>query len=494
VHLLCGLPLVGLGEFPLAELPPLAHATSAEKAVRDSFGDFPNAVESDNFAVKWGSRGSLSAEDATRLAEAFELAWEVEVEAMGYPLPTGSDRYKFNVYLGDSGDGAPASYGAAGYYNRDREGMPYIVIAPETVSGGYYETTAAHEFFHAIQDVTRAYTYDGVDAWFWEATAMWVEGEVHPTNPDWYVFLFGYALLPQYPVHFFDYPDTGALQEYHQYGAAVWPRFLTEHMADASVVHDAWVDAQGATPQASLAAALEDRGLDIGDAFARFAAHNAVWDYADGRGMEEWVEAYARYYTREDASVVGELDALTDGWFEAPDETLPQAYGVNTVAWDAEPGPVRVRFEAAAVGDAGSGASWGVTVVTQTDRVPTYTLVPLTAEGEGFVGEVELEVPAGVDEAWIVAAVLPDDVAGTEVRDGETWTWRAAVEAAPGDTGAVDTAPTDDTGGDPVAERPGEKGAQGCGCAGAPGGGAGGLLLLVGALMARRLQRSRAEV
>ena len=101
--------------------------------------------------------------------------WDIEINQLGYEMPTSADTYLFNVYIGDTGSGAPQGYGAAGYFTGDNQGYPMIVIAKQTVMDeGYLDFTVAHEFFHALQGRTNRYDYDeyGPGAWYWEATAI----------------------------------------------------------------------------------------------------------------------------------------------------------------------------------------------------------------------------------------------------------------------------------------------------------------------------------
>ncbi len=475
----CGTPafLPTLG--PAPSLPPPPPSPSTEKEQRDAYGELPNQLVGENFVVKWGSRGGVDESDAAALLDAFEHAWSQEIDGLAFPAPSGTDRYLFNVYIGDTGDGAPDGYGTSGYFNRDRDNYPMIVVSAETLSDlGWAQGTAAHEFFHAVQDVTGRYDYEGDSAWYWEATAMWIEGEVLEDYEEYVVFLYGYALLPHLPVYFFDYPDSGALQEYHQYGAMIFPRYVSEIAADADVVRDSWVeDLDAETPQDALTELLAERGVAFADVFGDFAARNATWDYADGELYERWVDWYADYYRSDDHRVVADVDADgTDGLVDAPEDTLPGRYGYNVVTVDTDgDADYRVRFEAPVEGSNGNDADWRVTAVVDAPGGPRYTSIPVT---DG-VGEVLL---TGLDGATVhlVVAAVP-----ARARSGETFAWSYEVtpeEPDPGETGEPGT---------PDPERPGSPDetvemAGGCGCA--SGGDAG---WLAGALVAMGLVARR---
>ena len=78
----------------------------------------------------------------------FEYSWDIEINQLGYEIPTSADTTCSIVYIGDSGGGTPGGYGAAGYFSGDNQGYPMIVIAKQTVTDQYYmDFTIAHEFF-----------------------------------------------------------------------------------------------------------------------------------------------------------------------------------------------------------------------------------------------------------------------------------------------------------------------------------------------------------
>ena len=148
---------------------------------------------------------------------------------------------------------------------------PMIVIAKQTVTDqDYMDFTIAHEFFHALQGRTNRYDYDeyGPGAWYWEATANWVESEVYPGSSGNAGFLIGYTFFPHYPVNFFDYPDQGTLQEYHQYGAFIFPQHLTDIEADSTLIRSSWQDTSNENdPMEVLDSYLSSFGTTIEEAW-----------------------------------------------------------------------------------------------------------------------------------------------------------------------------------------------------------------------------------
>src|SRR5262245_25289294 len=138
-----------LPDAPPLRVPPVAHITApGEKILRDPFG-IPHVATSEDFAVWWGDDGLTDPEDIETLLDSFEHAWDVEIDTMGHPAPAGSDSALFTVVIGDTGDGAPSSYGTAGYFLVDEEGWPFIVISPFVLwDDEQMASTSAHEFYH----------------------------------------------------------------------------------------------------------------------------------------------------------------------------------------------------------------------------------------------------------------------------------------------------------------------------------------------------------
>lgn len=381
-------------ERPLLARPPLANPLANQmktgaKTLRDSFGNIPNTVISTNFALKWGSSRYYSATTAQILLDLFEESWLTEVTSMGHPAPWGTDQNLFNVYIGDTGPEVPSALGAGGYFTYDNDWWPMIVISQYAADdidmfGGQ---VVAHEFYHAVQDATQRYEYTGDSAWYIEATAEWMAGEVFPQNAYWGSSLIGFAFLPYLPLNFFDYPDTGALQEYHQYGAFIFPRYLSEQVADWQIIRDSWLDTTTEPdPLEVLRVLLANRGFDLNQVFREFAAHNATWDYAEGEFYTQLLDWAGSSMPGENKHIVAELPSSgTSEWMQPPAATLPQRWGYNIVRLTApDSGRMRVRVSAEFTGSRGSASTMGAMVVRQTLSGREYIPVSM-ADGAGTV-------------------------------------------------------------------------------------------------------------
>ncbi|MBI5508037.1 MAG: hypothetical protein HY903_04720 [Deltaproteobacteria bacterium] len=400
----------------LADLPKTRQATKTE---RDAWGTYPNMITSTNFVLKWGDLGGVQQSHAQRLINSFETAWQTEVVTMGYPAPASAASYYFNVYIGSTGGTTPEALQDGGYYYLDDAGYPMIVMSTSVAADAdMAESVPPHEFFHALEDESGSYSgYNDVGAWYWEASSEWAAAEVAPSNPYNASFLFGYGLVPDYPVDVFDYPDTGAFLESHQYGAFIFPRYLSEKVADRNLVRASWLNAgYQQDPLIVIGNLLAAEGREIYQTFAEFAAHNATWDYSNGATYRQWVDGYAEYYPAWDHRIAAEVPSTGTGpaW-AAPDQTtLPQRFGYNVVHMSAPiPGNLTASFQGASTGPKGSNAVWKVIIVKKYGNRREYVDLPLT----GTVGELVIPGVGTESDLYLVAAVFAPRAASLETFD-----------------------------------------------------------------------------
>lgn len=472
---------------PLRTEPVPARLTG--KGSRDPYG-LPNLLESANFVVRWGDGAGIDPADIARLSDAFELAWAVQIDTMDHPAPYGTDGYRFNVYIGDSGSGAPDDLGAAGYYYPDPEGWPMVVVAAITLDiPENADNTAAHEFYHAIQDTTARYVYDGVSAWYWEATAEWAANETLPWNAYLGSFLFGYLLLPELPVNFFDYPDSGALQEYHQYGAFLFPYDLTRTV-DWELIRDSWSDTgTEPDPLEVQRAWLAERGLDFDELWLDHLGHNAAYDYPHGESYAASVAAMAPYFP--EAVPILQRVPRTGGEGDVAGAEAPRRYGSSTIALDAPvDGVLTVTIEGDEAGSEGSPARIGARIVRVFDAGARIEQVPVPFDGPR--GSLVLDGVGDEDTIWLtVGTWTPEWSADRWITEGFGYRWTLAVDPVEGtgtDTAEPIEPPVDSV--PPAGSPDAADGPEGCGCASRPGANVSVALLLVLAARARRRRGS----
>ena len=471
----CGTPELLKVAPPLARQAPALPAgnRAAGKAMRDAFG-LENHMQTANFAVHWASQ-TPAQHVLDDLAAAFETAWAEQIGRMEHDAPLGTDTYLFNVYIGDSGEGSPDGFGAGGYYYVDSEGQPMIVIAWDSL---FYaqslSSTAYHEFYHAIQGRADRYPYEDPSAWYWEATAEWAAIETEPLNPSNGAFAFGYLLLPQLPVNFFDYADTGIIQEYHQYGAFLFAHDLTEQVG-WELVRDTWMDSgTEEDPLEVMRAWLADRDLDLDELYLDHLAHNAVYDYEMGAAYRESVEFFNEwYYPDLDRVAIALGDEGGSG--RALKAIAPHRYGATMIAvsWPID-GTLDVTVTGDAEGTEGSPARYGARVVQQwNDGTHAYTDVVF----DGVTGTVTMPLEGTEEVVWLVVG------AWTETWDGAVW----AEEAFPFDYAITVTPPLEPPGLPYLpTEKEGPTSGSDCNCDSRGGGGGAWVAGLAALLLLRR--------
>jgi len=413
---------------PMPPRPP-----NASKGVRDAMSGVCTGEErSDNFVLKWGTAQVPSDDNIQKIMESLETSWQYQLNVMGHAHPYGSSSYLFNVYIGDSGGCAPSARGMGGYYTTDSDGWPFIVLSQGVFN--YPEsgiTTVAHEFYHAVQDAEGAYRTGYDVQWWWEATAMWAEGEVYAATEDYYKFLHGYAFQPHHQLNAFESVDSvnPSLDQYHQYGASIWPRYLTEYVTDWRTIRNSWSMAQSTSDPIEIMRVdlATELGLDLDVVFGDFAAHNATWDYHHGDNISDFLEYIADTSMDYDYEILDQREVAvlgsrgtSSGLQRAPSETLPERYGYNIIRlYNPPEGDVIFRFEGDSVGSDDSEAGWQVRVVTETPSRVRYA----TMEVEDYAGELELETVGTEENLYLVVAAI-----SPRWNEGETFGYRYEVE------------------------------------------------------------------
>jgi len=446
----------GTGEF-LAEIhaavpqPGPPRPPSPSKSEREAHGTCSGIQISENFAVKWGPDAEPEANQVAKIVEALEKSWTHELTSMGHAHPWGSGSYLFNVYVGDTGGCAPSALGHAGYYYADPQGWPMIVLSQGVFDDpvDYGQTVVAHEFYHAVQHAEQAYT-SSEDAWWWaEATAMWVESQVYPESYGYFSFLYGYAFVPHLQLNGYTYPSEGRLEEFHQYGASIWPVYLSEVAMDWTIVRDSWAMAGPDDDPVEIVAEL--LGEDIEEVFANFAAHNATWDYEDGPEMEELLDytSETSWFGSDDHRII-ETTGSGEGWADPPIDTLPERFGYNVIRM-ARPkaGKLNVAFRGEDKGIDGSVATWRIRVVSEEWGSVDYHIVDVP----DLTGEASIELEGTERAVYLVVTVT-----SPAWNEGETFDYQYQFDVTPG------PGQEDEGGGRELAKVGDREQRKGCGC------------------------------
>jgi hypothetical protein len=382
-----------------SSLPSLAEGG---KVMRDAFGRPPHARRSANFAVKWGDARPVDPAMVEAVLEMLEIAWRDEIDSMDLPVPVGSDTALFNIYLYGTGLAVP-DFGFGAYTGIDGDGFPYVVLpadldlaSDEAVD--LMRVTTAHEFFHAIEMKTGAYdaAAGSTGYWYWEASADWMAVQVWPQSPVARDYLPFYLLAPHVGIESVVFPDADEFEPImlHHYGAALLPVYLSEVVADRSLVLESWTTAAPAdAPLAVLAALLAQREVDLDEVFADFAAANALLDYPDRALIEAAIDktraAYPDYDHRVAAQVAGEEADVA-----APPATLPEAWAYNVVEIE-DAGSADISIAADPLGSKGTAAHVLTRILRDEDttRVIVVSTPERSLPGETFAYRIALTPP-----------------------------------------------------------------------------------------------------
>jgi hypothetical protein len=388
-------------------LPPARLEAGEAKQERDAVGNFPNQQLSENFIIKWGDEINPPTQKIQQLLNYLETVWQVEILDLAYPQPSGSEGFLFNVYLGDSGSDTPSvPPDAAAYTSVDLEGYAYIVLSKNSINDGMNAApTLAHEFFHAIQFATNAFTFRTA-MWIWEASAEWIPQYVfEDAYPS---FVGGYLILPEVSLNY-DTDNPASVQKYHSYGAAIFLQSLAEHSADSSLIRDLWLSGQpDDDPLEVFDTLLKKREGTLAQAFRTFAAHAAVYDYVDGPYYENQTESFATNYPRNDHRVAAFIPAAgTAGWAKAPRETLPWGYGFNVLEMkNPHAGDFLVGIKGDLNGSNETTARYYATLVRQySDRI-SYEPLPMTTP---TCGEFVAKAVGGESSLYLVVSAQPSE-------------------------------------------------------------------------------------
>lgn len=221
------------------------------------------------------------------MATEFENVWNAETGTLGYTRPPGDGDGLFDVYIGEL-----VSYGWYGF------AIPETLVGDNPYSQDYVETNAkttymimdndysgvtgspltniqsvaAHEFFHCIQS-----GYDASEErWLFEATATWVEDEVHDNLDN------NYDHLPLW----FASPDLGLSSgtDNNYYGSWIFMRYVSEHHGGASTIKRIWEISRthdsdnGDYSFQTIGEALVEKGTTFDTAFGNFAVANHIME------------------------------------------------------------------------------------------------------------------------------------------------------------------------------------------------------------------------
>lgn len=468
-----------------ADFPPPRHCTSEwRSALRPVIPGATSIASADRpIRVWYDPTHPNSADIAPALVEYLELAWDVQVDQLGFRapvLPDAADGPEFDVYLLDyapwSAYVVADSYGTDPVYGDGYSGASAYMVIDRELPLEAVPSYASHEFNHACQYATD-WTELTLPIWEGCATAAqaWTVGDLG----RWAYDVPSFQEAPWYPALTGDsytiWYESGLGYSY-EYGAALWVMWLDEQFT-----------AGGGAGGVALWEAAANEGLsqepDAVDAFTAIVGLPLV------DALNEL--AFARLFVGADWAEGGLADAVDWGRARAvprteytfadlpidavPAAPAPMVTGSVYTAIDLTampPGTLTVRAESA------SGLVTGVALAVW-DADGTVT----THRAAGPSAEVTFSTDAAVDRARIgltnAGPVGWDGDDDAYVPGDQTLT--VAWSAAPPATDSGTSPPTTDG---PTAEPEAEQRGR-CGCA------AGGQVTLVPLLALAVLFRRR---
>jgi hypothetical protein len=400
-------------EFPKEGIVVIAEG---EKLVRDAYSGSIDGLITDNFALKWGSDYGGSP-FGNIILSAFETLWEVQVLEWGHAYPYGSETHLFNLYIGNTGPEVPSipDY-VAGYYTRDIEGWPMIVLNPQSLGAEPSAVFAllAHEFYHAVQDAEESFQTP-LSRWIWEPTANWASKQFVSDDSTHYMGLDSYLLLSEKSLRFFQPAENLLPEEYYTYGASLFPIHMDERLGEPLLIPDIW---KRGTPEGDaisvISEILSEQGFSFLDVWMDHNEGAISLNYEQGALYRDLVttEWYTETWTEEG---VGIHEADTDQAIENLGFHAHRLYAPTQPI-------VRVQLWGEPIGTMSSLGEFAARVVHET---PTETF-SYELDMSNYFNEIRLNV-AEEDEVYLVVGVLADTPRSL-FDSGETFTYSFAME------------------------------------------------------------------
>ncbi|HVU13196.1 MAG TPA: MXAN_6640 family putative metalloprotease [Phototrophicaceae bacterium] len=253
-------------------------------------------VDTQHFRFHYTTSGADAVSTAflQAIEKAFDDAWHIEIDKMGWPAPPSDGvmggNGLFDVYVKDligSSDGNELGFTSSEIIVGDNPSTPeveknattaYIAIDndfrsidlnPGETALSVMRSTAFHEFNHALQ-----FGFDGVepDTWLLESTATWMETAAAGKDQD----------ATGYVSEAFQYPElclgTTAHDNADMYGEWPFMQFLTDEFGKNAVI-DLWKQIADYDGFDAVEHYLESVGTDVPHEVARYRINNLARNY-----------------------------------------------------------------------------------------------------------------------------------------------------------------------------------------------------------------------
>lgn len=308
----------------------------------------------EHFRILWGAE--YDEEDVHWTEDAGVPAWIralgrslehafAALQSSGFAAPYGAERSLLDVYVANTGivgkgGDIEISSGYCGYTGIDSElGAAYFIFNDDFSAFAHDEldvlrAAAAHELFHAVQ--RNYYPWEdralvplgrwNREAWWFEATATWMEEVCCPDVDDYVAFVREFLSRPELPLH----SRSGS----REYGAGIFPGYLWLRHGGARLWQRIFEDAYVVGLEQSLDSSLrEGSGISFQTALARF------WALA-AHPEDTWPDG--RRFCGENTPGFLTADAEEPLKVSATSQDAPARFGANLLRFKVSRSPVTV--------------------------------------------------------------------------------------------------------------------------------------------------------
>jgi len=228
-----------------------------------------------------------------------------------------------------------------------------------------------------------------------------MENEVYPDILTYAEHIAGFLFYPELPLNDFTQPQTGAISEYHAYGAFLFPRYLAEHGPGPEILKASFTETAGEPdPLDVLDRLLLERGETMEATFFDFVGKNATLDYLHRQTYLEALDRSGGYLSVYSHRPSGVLSEHSEAWKTNLDH-LPVSYSANywEIRTTAEHFEVDVETQ-----DEGR---WSASLVTYDGEAHTFQTLDWTGSDTQT-----LAASTTANDIWLAIALLDDDAPG----------------------------------------------------------------------------------
>lgn len=213
------------------------------------------------------------------IAAAFEESYRVEIEQLHYREPPSfkSGTVPYDVYVLDLGNtsGITVSELLDSSAVEEKNVSSYILFENDFVGPDFHvhgddaiQTTAAHEFFHAVQ---LGYVFRKSDSFFFELTAVWMADRVFDDIDKHFYYLDYFFSAPEIPLTGTSFTIPSVFK--HLYGSCIFAFYLAENFG-VDAIRWIWEQMAGQMALMAVDQLFRNHGSDFETEFLRFATWN----------------------------------------------------------------------------------------------------------------------------------------------------------------------------------------------------------------------------